>query len=155
MCAGKAANSAKPPSRWMPVATLFSQRLTRPRRQASQWPHQVLGSQVTRAPSGRVTPAPRAMTMPENSWPSVTGGAEGNSPLKRWRSVPQMPAASMRITISPGAGSGTGTSAVRMSPMALRRVACILAALSLRGQRLPRRSATPLVFIVPSKSGTS
>ena len=79
--AGNTANSAKPPSRWMPVATLRAQRFTRPRRQASQTPHQSFGSQATRAPSGSSTPAPRPTTIPQNSCPSVTGGAEGNSPL--------------------------------------------------------------------------
>ena len=39
--------------------------------------------------------------------------------------MPQMPAASMRTSTSPGPGSGTGTSTVRMSRVAISRVARI------------------------------
>ena len=49
------------------------------------------------------------MTIPENSCPKVTGGFDGNSPAKRCRSVPQIPAASTLISTSPGWGTGWAT----------------------------------------------
>ena len=100
----------------MPVAEWFSHRLTRPRRQGSHDMQGVFGSQVTRVPRGTATPAPTAVTIPENSCPSVTGGVQGNSPWKRCRSVPQIPAASTRICTSPGPGSGIGISLSLRSP---------------------------------------
>ena len=108
---GRTTYSAKPPSRWMPMALRLLQRLTRPAWQWGHRPQAMLGSPVTRSPTAKPeTAPPTASTMPENSCPSVTGGVQGNSPWNRCRSVPQTPQASIRTRSSSGPGAGLSTS---------------------------------------------
>ncbi len=114
---GTSTYSAKPPSRWTPMALRFSQRLGRPLRHCRQRPQEMLGSPVIRAPGRKpCTSAPTASTMPENSCPSVTGQAVGNSPLNMCRSEPQTPQASTRTRRSPGPGTGRATSSTIIRP---------------------------------------
>lgn len=70
----------------------------------------------TRSPTAKsVTPVPRAVTSPENSWPGITGNERG-VPSRvvqvgtHVSSVGVTPEAWTRTSTSPGFGSGRGTS---------------------------------------------
>ena len=74
---------------------------------------------MTRSP-GRtdVTPGPTFATSPAISWPRVRGATPRlSTPLRKWSSVWQTPAALTRTSASPGPGCGMGTSSRRrLSP---------------------------------------
>ena len=71
------------------------------------------GSPVTRMPGLKsLTSLPTTSMIPANSWPSVTGGWQGNSPLKRCLSVPQIPAARCEPRVRPG-GAGVSSASDR------------------------------------------
>ena len=87
----------------------------RPVRQWKQTPHVTWLSAETYSPSSTSeTALPSATTVPQSSWPSVSGGFtrsdDHSSQRSMCRSVPQIEAASMRIRTSSGPGVGTGTS---------------------------------------------
>ena len=70
---------------------------------------------ATRSPSRKRPERGGFATVPAISWPKIRGPAR--SPF--WiffMSVPQMPQASTRTSISAGPASGTGTSSIRRSP---------------------------------------
>jgi hypothetical protein len=64
-----------------------------------------------------VTAVPTSSTVPTASWLRIVPGLQAaTSPLRMWRSVPQIVAVSMRTTASVAArsaGSGTSSSALR------------------------------------------
>src|SRR5487761_238252 len=72
-----------------------------------------------------LTPGPIAATMPQGSWPPITGfGLTGKPPIdsppdfgrRYWcRSLPHMPEAFISTTTSPGPGVGSGNSIIAIS----------------------------------------
>ncbi len=75
LVAGTATRSAYPPSRSMPMLTVFGHSCRRPARHDRHRPHTMCPSTLTRSPTSTVsTPLPSSTTRPAISWPSTTGG---------------------------------------------------------------------------------
>ena len=77
-------------------------------RPVSQFMHlpQLAYDRTTLSPGATfVTPSPTRSTMPEPSWPSTIGEANGAPGMRARRSVWHMPAPTMRTSTSPGRGS--------------------------------------------------
>ena len=93
----------------MPYSCTCGHTFPRPAWHIAQEPQASSGSTATRSPvATRVTPSPTTSTSPKISWPGTW--PSGQSPAwRKWRSVPQMPQASMRTRAKPGSGSGSGT----------------------------------------------
>src|SRR5262245_32466544 len=109
-----------------------SQRLGRPRVHEGQRPHGAELAATTRSPSrNRVRPAPTALTVPANSWPNTVGtrGIITGWPRRSvLTSVPQVRAASTRMTSPPGSGDGIGISSKRRSPGPWNTIALMVGA---------------------------
>ena len=77
----------------------------RPVTQRRQVPHGAFHDSTTRSPGASPsTPSPTDATSAAPSWPITVRRSSGQSPSRVCRSEWQTPAASMRTSISPGAG---------------------------------------------------
>src|SRR5437588_1389087 len=113
--AGMTMNSAKAPSRWTPMPTVFAHRARRPAMQLRQRPQTMWPSAPTISPGNtEATPSPSSTTSPTNSWPTTSGGLmvcwAHSFQLSMCRSVPQIPVRRTRSNTSPGPGLGSATS---------------------------------------------
>ena len=113
-CAGTTTDSAKAPSTWVPIDRRSGHTFGRPARHWRQCPQvEKYVSLTTRAPSQPgSTPEPLSTTVPQTSWPIVTGGTLGYSPASMCRSVPQIPAA-RTASRTAWAGSSAGVRSSR------------------------------------------
>src|ERR687893_1595834 len=114
------AYSAIPPSRESPTATRLGHNCVEPERQVAHLPQPCIAITTTRSPGlTSRTPSLTASTVPENSWPSVTGARTHSNPgsdLNACRSLPHTPQEATRSKTSPGPGSTTGTSTTPAFP---------------------------------------
>ena len=87
----------------------------RPEAHARQTPHGTSHDRATGWPiASPSTPGPRASMMPAPSWPSTIGPGRSHSPSRTWRSEWQTPEASIRTRTSPGPGSASSRSSIRL-----------------------------------------
>ncbi len=90
-----------------------------PLRHGSQRPQALMHEMSTWSPGLKVlTAAPTESTMPTPSWPRMVPGLHvATSPLRMWRSVPQIVVRVMRTMASPGPAScGFGRSSTFLRP---------------------------------------
>src|SRR5687768_2105824 len=102
------------------------------------------------------SPSPSESITPTGSWPRISPGRTGYSPLTIWTSVPQMVVAVIRTTASPARGRGLGTSSIRSSLTPRNTTAFIFCIVSLQtgrhwttaeeGPFLRRRLVSPAHF---------
>src|SRR6188472_4092940 len=91
----------------------------RPVLQLAQWPQDLMQEMMTRSPTFRlVTEEPTSVIVPTPSWPRIRPFVTaGTSPLRIWRSVPQIVVVSTLTITSLGFWIlGSGTSVQDISP---------------------------------------